>query len=380
MSGAGLVGIFAAGRNGSTLLMRLLDGSPDLWVHPVEVAYLSVFSDLSRYGRVRRYTAQNATTEKPLALDDAVSTELLIRSFSQHEDDLRNTYLPQLREPLSPRSDPFAMMRTRPAHRADEFLLGFLEAVREAYDARTDLEPRWTVFKSIETPYIQEYARTFPSMRFIHIVRYPIPNYASLKRTNMVVKNWPFWRHGGDQLRMFLEARWLPHARTLVDVVTRHDDRHFVLRYEDLTADPQRGIRECCEWLGAAQPPDPTQQTVLGGREMGVLPFNPSKRGIATPQTVVRNMTETFAYDDVLTSREKEFILARTRPWAERLGYPITDCDMSLPARARLAARWLGLDTWDVRNVRSLRALPALVPALLRRRAYVWRALLFGSA
>ena len=35
-----LLGIFGTGRNGSTMLMRLLDGSPGIWIFPYELSYL----------------------------------------------------------------------------------------------------------------------------------------------------------------------------------------------------------------------------------------------------------------------------------------------------------------------------------------------------
>ena len=46
-----LVGIFGAGRNGSSLLMRLLDGSPGLWIYPIELNYLRSFAPRSLRSR-----------------------------------------------------------------------------------------------------------------------------------------------------------------------------------------------------------------------------------------------------------------------------------------------------------------------------------------
>ncbi len=53
-----IVGIFGAGRNGSTLLMRLLDGSPGLWVYPLELNYLSTFGLRSVRGKLKRAAAR----------------------------------------------------------------------------------------------------------------------------------------------------------------------------------------------------------------------------------------------------------------------------------------------------------------------------------
>jgi hypothetical protein len=375
---APLVGIFAAGRNGSTLLMRLLDGSPGLWVHPVEISYLSVFSDLARYGRIRPATAQNATRAKPLELSASVPAEKLIAAMRHHDEELRRSYLPNLVDTFAPRSDPLAELRRDPAYRASTFLPRFIDAMRRAFGNGGAAARRWDVFKSIETPYLDEYAHVFPDMRFVHIVREPIENYASLKRTNMVSKGWPFWRHGGDELRMFLETRWIPHARTILRARESGDARHFLIRYEELTADPVDAIARLAAWLGVPPPADPTQQTVLGGREMTVLPANPSKPGVATPQRVVRNVGEAFGYEDVVTARERDLIVQRTYPWARRLGYVASGSPRSGPERLRLLARWALPDRWELRNARDpLR----LARALLARRAYICGALMLpGSA
>ena len=56
-----LVGIFGAGRNGSSLLMRLLDGSPGLWIYPIELNYLRSFAPRSLRSAVKRTLASCAS-------------------------------------------------------------------------------------------------------------------------------------------------------------------------------------------------------------------------------------------------------------------------------------------------------------------------------
>ena len=57
-----LVGIFGAGRNGSSLLMRLLDGSPGLWIYPIELNYLRAFAPRTVKGTVKRLLSACAST------------------------------------------------------------------------------------------------------------------------------------------------------------------------------------------------------------------------------------------------------------------------------------------------------------------------------
>lgn len=368
-----IAGIFGAGRNGSTLIMRLLDGSPDIWIHPVEVNYLSVFSDLSRFRRVRPLTTFNATVEKPLKLDGRLETETLIRQFSGHVAELDDTYLKNTNRVPEGRGDPLKRIRQRRGYAPDEFLPVFLEEIRRSYDDRGRRRLKCLMFKSIETAYIEDYERVFPEMRFLHIVRDPISNYASLKRTNMVRKRWPFWYHGGDELKTLIEKRWIPHARFAAQACASPSRRHYLVRYEDLCRQPEKTILGACEWLGVRPPKDPALQTVMGGKRMGKLPSNPSKEGVATPERVVGDMAERYGYEDVLTAREKAFILQRTSGLAHRLGYSQEDGGGMRPGRLRLAREWLLPDKWEIKNADSLRG---LISALIRRRLYICRSLL----
>jgi hypothetical protein len=358
-----LLGIFGAGRNGSTLLQRLLDGSPDLWVHPVEVNYLSVLSDLIQYGRVEQRTLANASV-KPLFLEGELERDVLLDTLAVQFQEIEWTYLPNLVEPLTPHGDPRELL-DRPRYGPAEFLPALLEAVRRCYDSGG--ERRYLVFKSIETPYIADYERVFPELRFLHILRNPLDNYSSLKRTNVLRKGWSVWHHGGDELRMFLEARWVPHARFLTRTMP---ERHLIVRYEDLVRDPEGVVGEICAWLGAAPPADGTTQTVLGGRRMREFPLSPSKDGVKTPEKVVADMAGRHGYEDVLSARERDFITIRTSSLCAALGYGENGAS---PARLGLALRWTLPDRWELRNARSKRR---LATALVRRRWYIWRSLL----
>lgn len=373
-----VVGIFGTGRNGSSLLARLLDGSPNLWVYPIEVNYLSVFSDLSQFGYVRTLTAANAAIDKPLCLEEELDVDVLVNVFSRHFQELQETYIENLIEPIQVLGGGDAlqkMMKERNRYLARDFLLEFLENVKSVYDTRSPQSPQYHVFKSVEVPYIEEYVETYPEMQFIHIVRHPLTNYSSLKRTNMVHKGWPFWHHGGDELRMFLEKRWIPHVRFIVDACLQGTDKHFVVKYEDLCDRPDETIHTICRWLRIAPPADPTLQTVLGGKQMIELPSNPSKKGVKTPSRVVDDMAKEFGYEDVLTSREKEFILVRTYQLAHHLGYVPKKTESNFPSRLELAWKWLLPDGWELMNARS----PRLLRALVERRCYIYSKLLFPS-
>jgi hypothetical protein len=222
-------------------------------------------------------------------------------------------------------------------------------------------QDRLIAFKTIETPYVSDYERVFPEMRFIHIIRDPITTYASLKRTRVGRKHLPFYADG-DHLQTLLDARWLPHARSIRERVEAEPDRHVLIRYEDLSADASTAVRRLCDWLGVEAPDEPDQQTTLGGRSVTELPLNPS--GVdATPVGVVSDMAQLFGYEDVLTRRERALIGHCTAPLGTALGYPGRRRN-----RFTLWLSWL-LPDRDERLNRSSRLRWLL--AVAKRRAYI---------
>ena len=330
-----MLGIFAAGRNGSTLLMRLLDGSPGLWIYPIELRWLEV----------RR---------EPAALEPWAARQL---------DELESTYLARLAEPLEPASDPLEALRACAAEEPERRLETFLDGVRTAFAPAAVSPDATNAFKTIEVADPDRYGRLFPGLRFIHLVRNPLDNYASLKRTDMLVKGKPFWFQGGDVLQTFVERRWVPHARYMIDAARRDPERHRIVRYEDVCSDPVRTVVELCAWLGAEPPPHPDLQTVLGGRRLREQPNAAPERATAGLQRGKR---------EVVTAREGSFIRFAAGGLAERLGY---DLDGRAPhaTRGRLLRSWLPLDEWETMNVDSRLSQGK---AVLSRRLYLTRKLL----
>lgn len=365
-----LVAVFGAGRNGSTLLGRLLDGSPGLWAHPPEVNYLCAWNDLAAGDRISISTRQNATTRPLRRLDARLPAELLLAEYRGQWDEIEELYIPSLAEPVQRRVDPAELLQRQAEWDVAAFLPAFLEATRLAYGDRTE-EPHFLLFKTIETPYVEDYLRVFPGLRCLHIVRNPVDNFASAKRTWSIHKDFAFYHFGHDQLRTFLDARWLPHARAMLRLAEADPEQHRIVRYEDLSFDPTSILAGICTWLGVDPPPDPAQLTVLGGRRFERMPSNPSQPGIEPPSRVVPNMAEAFGYTDVLSTRERALVAHATTRLAQRLGYE--DAAPGGPLAAlRLWLRWLPVDGSERLNIRRR---GRFAVEILRRRLYLTRLL-----
>ncbi|QOJ36659.1 MAG: sulfotransferase [Nitrospira sp.] len=370
-----LVGIFGAGRNGSSLLMRLLDGSPGLWIYPIELNYLRGFAPRSLKGLVKQALAACSAMVPGQAGGTLESRQRqLMRGWATEQmQELKATYLDKLVDPIVPIGDPIETVMRRTHGDLVGDLAGYLEAVRSCYDQRRLPSAPMPMFKSIEVSDLPRYHRLFPDMKFIHIMRHPYSNYSSLKRTDMVLKQKPFWFQGGDILRLQLESRWIPHAEFTLEGLKREPSKHYLVRYEDLCDAPTDTVNGICAWLGVPPPEEPTVQTVLGGRHTKSLPINSSLKGVETPAQVVSDMAKTYGYDDILTERERALILLRTYRLGRRLGYFSEEEGTQVPAKFPLFLQWLAPDQWEYMNASSrLR----LARALIQRRLYLCRVLL----
>jgi len=370
-----LVGIFGAGRNGSSLLMRLLDGSRGLWIYPIELNYLRAFAPRTLKGTVKRMLSAGASMLPGHTRDtlDHRQRRHVQDWAAQQLQELKTTYLDKLVQPIPATGDPLQAIMGRVTGDVLGDLESYLDVVRSCYDGRRLSATPLLMFKSIEVSDLSRYSRLFPDMKFIHLMRHPYSNYSSLKRTDMVLKQKPFWFQGGDILRLQLESRWIPHAEFALQGLASDPSRHYLVRYEEICDSPTRTVTDICSWLGVAPPEEPTIQTVLGGRHTKSLPINSSLKGVDTPAQVVSDMAKAYGYDDILTEREKSLILLRTYQLGRRLGYFSAQDEADVPARLPLLLQWLVPDQWEYMNASSR---VRLTRALIQRRLYLCRVLL----
>jgi hypothetical protein len=355
--------------------MRLLDGSPGLWIYPIELNYLRSFAPRSWKGTAKRLVSGCVSL---LPVHAATNLEArrrqIFQSWAANQlRELRETYMEKLVQPISVQGDPLRSVMDRITGDVSRDLDAYLDAIRLCYDERPlDVTPA-LMFKSIEVSDLSYYAELFPAMKFIHLLRHPYSNYSSLKRTDMVLKQKPFWFQGGDILRLQLEARWIPHAQFALRGVATDPGQHYLVRYEDICASPDRTVKDICSWLGVELPQEPTLQTVLGGRRLKSLPINSSLKGVETPAQVVSDMAKEFGYDDILTERERELILLRTYKLGREFGYFSAKDEETVPSRLSLLFHWLMPDQWEYMNAPSR---TRLIRALILRRIYLCRVLL----
>lgn len=360
-----LVGIFGSGRNGSSLLLRLLDGIPGVYAHPSEVAFLTAMDDLATYGTVRRSTSQSAHTKPLRNPTRPISTELLLRCYEHHRLDMLASYVERLEgdADIDVQRSPFDML-DHAEYVSTDFVPAFLSAfdnwVSEAPPAKAYL------FKSSEVGHLADYEATFPTMRFVHLFRNPLDVYDSVIRATRQAEDparLPYWHLAGDNLLTIIGKRWVPHARFVQDRLSV--ERHYLIRYEDLVREPDAAIADLCAWLGYGMPRDPGTLTVLGGRSLSQLPDNVGMTGAATPKTVIENTKSHFHFSSAVFPPETSLILHLTRDYSKKLGYAETG---EIPSWHTLIGQWVLPKRWEFLHMHGATGLcRALVSALRRR-------------
>ena len=359
-----LVGIFGTGRNGSTLLTRLLDGISDAYVHPVETTLLSAINDLSFREYVSEDVIKNVATHPLQRLDRPVATERLKRYFLYHQKEIEADLLPVV-DAIELGPSPFDAIDQRPSWTAHDFAFSFFNAF--AGWLQPGPTPKLVIFKSIETPYIPYYERLFPQMRFVHIMRDPVEMWASQKRSLMINKRVPAWYLGMDNLSACIDRRWVPHATVVAERMG--SSCHFVLRYEDLVREPTSVMAGLTSWLGVVSS-EPTMQTVLGGRAPRKMLRYSSQPGVETPREVVADLKKRHGYIEVVSDRERNLIRLATWPLAGKLGYGI---DEQRPDPGSVRAAWNAIDRDEFSNSDGFRSQLLNTVSFLKRRLYVRR-------
>jgi len=379
-AGTPIVAFVGAGRDGSTMLQRLVDGAPGLWMYPVEIKFANRFDAaveaagpppaLAGLDRAaRRLGLRPGVT---IAAPGAVAPGGLLEAWTR--DQFRNVdehYLPALVEPLGAATPPAPCFDPDRGYRLAEGLRTFLAAARETYGGPAEAA---TAFKTIEVEHERRYAAALPDSRFVHIVRDPLTQFASTKRTVLEREGFLFHYPVGDVVTTFVK-RYITHARATTEALATEPARHLLVRYEDLLADPAAEVDRVCSWLGVGLPPEPEALTLLDGRHATALPENPSKPGVATPTEVEPEMARRFGYAAVTTDRERALVTACTSRWARRLGYDYADAAPSLAERAQLLRDWAKVEAWEREVLRRETGLRSFV----RRRLVVLQAVVGHS-
>ncbi|MGA7272857.1 MAG: sulfotransferase [Acidimicrobiia bacterium] len=160
----------------------------------------------------------------------------------------------------------------------------------------------------------------WPHARIVYLMRDPRDRYISV-----------IGREGkGSDRHASVIGRWIRSTRAAEDHAKRRPQSFRIIRYEDLVADPERVVRDVCEFVGVEYHPAMLEmgggddRTAQGGNSS----FEPIEPGVITTRSVGR-------YRNVLDEQTVAFIQTVCGPWMRRHGYELDPLNLSPAERIR---------------------------------------------
>jgi len=201
--------IVSAPRSGSTLLRLMLDAHPNLAVPPPDWLFDLVYPYLYSYGDLR----------KPANLL-ALAADMLAT--------------PTIKKwPEKPAPDELVKLSS------EQTFAGLYAALHDWY-ARIEKKVRWGEKTPRNSFWVDEISALWPGAQFIHIVRDGRDQAIDISDSLL----WPYSVYSGALL-------WQRYVVAIRDAAQRLAAGSFLeIRYEDLCADPEKIVKQICEFLG----------------------------------------------------------------------------------------------------------------------------------
>jgi len=219
---------FAAGqaKTGTTLLIALLDGHPQLLVFPEETAYFP--TALNKYGKYGRRAQFDYLTKK------ALSRVLFGGPPEWEKMDYGHFPIADFRER-------FETVAFDPKNAGKDLLVLMMETYAEMLGISLDSVVRWVEKTPANRRFIPEILERFPHAKLLITMRDPRAILAAQIALEKTRKTRAFSVY-------YCVSHWLQAAQLALRA-ERKEISGIVTRYEDLVADPTSPMRRVCNFL-----------------------------------------------------------------------------------------------------------------------------------
>jgi Sulfotransferase family len=314
--------IFGPAGSGTTLLMRLLDGHPQLVVDAGESRFFSVF--------LREARGRDRSGKIDLA------EEVLLRHFLGPDAESPYLTLPDRDNNRNLTHIPYPSVRSafrkrvsRPGTVDSELLPAAILAYGEVSGQLGPGSRFWVEKTPLNERHGSRILSWWPEAKAIQLVRDPRDNFSTLRKRN----------HRRGRLGSFV-FMWRHSARLLSEYRAAYGgDRVLGVRYEDLALEPRRQMRTIIEFLGIEDHHTLYRPTAAGGLHQweGNSAFGVKFDGI-DPRSVGRWRT-------TLAPHERDVLEGALRAEMAMYGYPpsapasFISSLLALPYRSAAAGR-----------------------------------------
>lgn len=291
--------IFICGsmKSGTTLLAHLLDSHPALLVMPGDSIFLSQINYWKRgqFDEIASYWIHriiNPTGQEPFwFFDKGEETFKIFLAYLWYF--LQNT--------------------------DKEIFVCVVMSFQAVYSVYFGLPPRkyWVEKTPHNELVAQELNQMFPQAKFIHILREPLENIASLRKLD----GYRGWKssalsHARDIKSLFRAAQ--------KNLKTMGDEKYMIIKYEELTKEPSKLLNKICTFLNIS-----FDQTLLVPTENGKPAVSNSMFQSDRVKGEISDRGQGKRYLQELSVKELRDVVTELYPEALAAGYPWNDNEVS---------------------------------------------------
>ncbi len=233
-------------KGGTTVLLCLFDNHPQLLTYPADSAFFY------------RVFPACETADKEQTIDNLVTYS--IRQNLHDEMDVVGDH--DLFD-VDAIADAYRAYMASEEHTAKAHLTALMRAYGDHCGQDSSAWRGWVEKTTSTEIYAAEVAAWFPNARFIHVVRDPRDNWASLK------SGWTARYKDQENslealLQSLMDRAGLGLRMAKINEQSLGEDRYKVIRFEDLVGDADRGMRELCAFMDVDFHDNLTVPTVNG--------------------------------------------------------------------------------------------------------------------
>ncbi len=222
-------------KSGTTLLLCLLDNHPELLTFPVDSAFF--------YGYYPAFdTADYTDQQKTERMAVFVANKLEIELFNLSEKDRKDLHFP-----LNEMRGDIRAFAAKSDKKPRDMLISLMRAYRKHFTG-SEKAVRWVEKTTSSEIYAARIREWFPKAKFIHVIRDPRDNWASLK------SGWNklYYRFNDSPARLMQQM--IERCGLGMEFARRNANRfgpevYKIIKFEDLTANPEKELREICDFL-----------------------------------------------------------------------------------------------------------------------------------
>jgi len=237
-------------KSGTTLLLCLMDNHPELLVYPADSAFF--------YGYYPRYDSNEFTSEQKIfRMIDFILFQLDYEIKLLPED-----FQKEINFPIKQFKEDFINLAQKTELKPKDMLRCLFESYHKNW--KKSQGAKFCIEKTTSTEiYANEIIKWFPNAKFIHVLRDPRDNWASLK------SGWDKrYQKFNDDLTRLLQSM-IDRGKLGMELAEKNEkilgtDVYKVIKYEDLTNNPKVVLEEISNFIGCSYNPSMEKPTVCG--------------------------------------------------------------------------------------------------------------------